>query len=183
MVAINPNYTEYLDVHQVPAFLQALPNSTKLIVQRPATNDAELAAEIALQSWHHFRTTVISIDWMDSIQNSQKTSTKKYLGSLLSAQQPCQAKNNPSNPNRTKNTMNLRLTTTLALVLGLSTVALAQTVGDGCMDISMVVERSYISSSEDNEFFVIDGSDEHVWYWYGRDLADLDGQDWRSSDA
>ena len=77
--------------------------------------------------------------------------------------------------------MNLRLTTTLALVLGLSTVALAQTVGDGCMDISMVVERSYISSSEDNEFFVIDGSDEHVWYWYGRDLADLDGQDWRSS--
>ena len=52
MVAINPNYTEYLDVHQVPAFLQALPNSTKPIVQRPARNDTELAAEITLQSWY-----------------------------------------------------------------------------------------------------------------------------------
>ena len=52
MVAINPNYTEYLDVHQVPAFLQALPNSTKPSIHQPATNEIELAEEIALQSWY-----------------------------------------------------------------------------------------------------------------------------------
>ena len=73
--------------------------------------------------------------------------------------------------------MKSRIITALALAISLSKVVSAQTVGDGCMDITMVVERSYISASEDNEFFVIDGSDEHVWYWYGRDLGDLDGQD------
>lgn len=52
MIAINPNYSEYLDVHQVPAFLQALPNSTKPSIQQPATNESELAEEIALQSWY-----------------------------------------------------------------------------------------------------------------------------------
>ena len=77
--------------------------------------------------------------------------------------------------------MKSRIITALALAISLSKVVSAQTVGDGCMDITMVVERSYISASEDNEFFVLDGSDEHVWYWYGRDLGDLDGQDWRSS--
>ena len=29
MIAVNPYYTEYLDVNQVPAFLQALPSETK----------------------------------------------------------------------------------------------------------------------------------------------------------
>ncbi|HCE85395.1 MAG TPA: hypothetical protein DEO99_04515 [Bacteroidetes bacterium] len=52
MIAINPNYSEYLNVHQVPAFLQALPNSTKPSIQQPATNETELAEEIALQSWY-----------------------------------------------------------------------------------------------------------------------------------
>ena len=52
MIAINPNYSEYLDVHQVPAFLQALPNSNKPSIKQPATNEAELAEEIALQSWY-----------------------------------------------------------------------------------------------------------------------------------
>ena len=52
MIAINPNYSEYLDVHQVPAFLQALPNATKPSIQQPATNETELAEEIALQSWY-----------------------------------------------------------------------------------------------------------------------------------
>ena len=77
--------------------------------------------------------------------------------------------------------MKSRIVIALSFILFLGYTGIAQTIGDGCMNIEMVVERSYISSSEDNEFFVLDGSDEHVWYWYGRDLGDLDGQDWRSS--
>ena len=77
--------------------------------------------------------------------------------------------------------MKSRIVIALSFIFFLGYTGIAQTIGDGCMNIEMVVERSYISSSEDNEFFVIDGNDEHVWYWYGRDIADLDAQDWRSS--
>ncbi|MBB00365.1 MAG: hypothetical protein CMN34_05490 [Saprospirales bacterium] len=52
MIVINPYYSEYLDVHQIPAFLQALPNSTKPSIHQPATNETELAEEVALQSWY-----------------------------------------------------------------------------------------------------------------------------------
>ena len=55
--------------------------------------------------------------------------------------------------------MKSRIVIALSFIFFLGYTGIAQTIGDGCMNIEMVVERSYISSSEDNEFFVIDGND------------------------
>ena len=52
MIAVNPNYTEYLDVNQVPAFMQALPSETKPLAVVPSTDEQSLAEEVALQSWY-----------------------------------------------------------------------------------------------------------------------------------
>ena len=52
MIAVNPNYTEYLDVNQVPAFMQALPSETKPLALVPSTDEQSLAEEVALQSWY-----------------------------------------------------------------------------------------------------------------------------------
>ena len=52
MIAVNPFYAEYLDVNQVPAFLQALPSETKPIAIVPSTDEQSLREEVALQSWY-----------------------------------------------------------------------------------------------------------------------------------
>ena len=52
MIAVNPYYTDYLDVHQVPAFMQALPSETKPLAVIPSTDEQSLAEEVALQSWY-----------------------------------------------------------------------------------------------------------------------------------